>query len=33
MGDVEKIRQAGVKELDSGQDFPASIESMNAYLG
>lgn len=33
MSDAEKIRQAGIKEMDSGQDFPASVVSMNAYLG
>ena len=33
MGDTEKIRQSGVKDMDSGQGFPATIESMNAYLG
>lgn len=33
MGDVEKIRLGGIKDMDSGKDFPASVESMNAYLG
>ena len=33
MGDAEKIRNSGIKDMDSGQDFPASVESMNAYLG
>ena len=33
MGDVEKLRQANIKDMDSGVEFPASIESMNAYLG
>ena len=33
MGDVEKIRLRGIKDMDSGKDFPASVESMNAYLG
>ena len=33
MGDAEKIRQAGIKDMDSGQDFPGSVVSMNAYLG
>lgn len=33
MCDVEKLRQANIKDMDSGVEFPASIESMNAYLG
>lgn len=33
MGDAEKIRNSGIKDMDSGQDFPAGVESMNAYLG
>ena len=33
VGDVEKIRLGGIKDMDSGKDFPASVESMNAYLG
>lgn len=33
MGDVEKIRLGGIKDMESGKDFPASVESMNAYLG
>ncbi|XP_015771636.1 PREDICTED: uncharacterized protein LOC107349951 [Acropora digitifera] len=33
LGDVEKLRQAKIKDMDSGVEFPASIESMNAYLG
>lgn len=33
MADVEEIRQAGIKDMNSGQDFPGNIVSMNAYLG
>ena len=33
MCDVEKLCQANIKDMDSGVEFPASIESMNAYLG
>ena len=33
MADVEEIKQAGIKDMDSGQDFPGNIVSMNAYLG
>ena len=33
MADIEEIRQAGIKDLDSGQDFPGNVVSMNAYLG
>ena len=33
MGDIEQIRQAGIKEMTSGQDFPDSVVSMNAYIG
>lgn len=33
MADVEDIRQAGVKDMGSGEDFPGNIVSMNAYLG
>lgn len=33
MADAEEIRQAGIKDMDSGQDFPGNIVSMNAYLG
>ncbi|XP_058960524.2 uncharacterized protein [Pocillopora verrucosa] len=33
MGDIEQIKQAGIKEMTSGQDFPDSVVSMNAYIG
>lgn len=33
MPDAEEIRQAGIKDMDGGQDFPGNIVSMNAYLG
>ncbi|PFX16875.1 uncharacterized protein LOC111341614 [Stylophora pistillata] len=33
MGDIEQIRQTGIKEMTSGQDFPGSVVSMNAYIG
>ena len=33
MADVESIRQAGIKDMGSGQDFPGNIVSMNAYSG
>ena len=33
MSDVEKLRQAGIKDMDSGLEFPSNVESVNAYLG
>lgn len=30
---IDEVTQADVKELQSGQDFPARVVSMNAYLG
>ena len=33
MVDAEEIKQAGIKDMNSGQDFPGNIVSMNAYLG
>jgi len=33
MADVEEIRQAGIKDMNSGKEFPGNIVSMNSYLG
>ncbi|XP_031554535.1 uncharacterized protein LOC116291504 [Actinia tenebrosa] len=30
---IDEVTQANVKELQSGQDFPAGVVSMNSYLG
>lgn len=33
MGDIDKVKQAGIKEMTSGQDLPDRVVSMNAYIG
>ena len=33
MNDTDEINHLGVKEMDSGEELPQKLESMNAYLG